>query len=102
MVCTTHRWRAGGSCIRTPGSPVGEDLESEILRSRSGIASRPDPMVGHSGTTFAADMGYRSADGGWLPRGQPQMGRLLRGKQDEKSASIEMRKCRRMRDEGRA
>jgi len=28
--------------------------------------------------------------------------RLLRGKQDEKSASIEMRKCRRMRDEGRA
>ena len=27
---------------------------------------------------------------------------LLRGKQDEKSASIGMRKCRRMRDEGRA
>jgi hypothetical protein len=26
---------------------------------------------------------------------------LLRGKQDEKSASIRMRKCRRMRDEGR-
>src|SRR5438552_18977352 len=27
---------------------------------------------------------------------------VLRGKQDEKSASIGMRKCRRMRDEGRA
>src|SRR5271166_2568998 len=25
------------------------------------------PMVSHSGTTFAADMGYRSAEGGWLP-----------------------------------
>jgi len=29
-------------------------------------------------------------------------GRVLRGKQDENSASIRMRKCRRMRDEGRA
>jgi hypothetical protein len=27
---------------------------------------------------------------------------MLRGKQDEKSTSIRMRKCRRMRDEGRA
>ena len=27
---------------------------------------------------------------------------MLRGKQDEKNASIGMRKCRRMRDEGRA
>src|SRR5258708_1263595 len=25
------------------------------------------PMVSHAGTTFAADMGYRSASGGWLP-----------------------------------
>ncbi len=25
------------------------------------------PMVSHSGTTFAADMGYRSRDDGWLP-----------------------------------
>lgn len=25
------------------------------------------PMVSHHGTTFAADMGYRSEDGGWLP-----------------------------------
>jgi predicted dithiol-disulfide oxidoreductase (DUF899 family) len=25
------------------------------------------PMVSHQGTTFAADMGYRSEDGGWLP-----------------------------------
>jgi hypothetical protein len=31
-----------------------------------------------------------------------QAARLLRGKQDEKSASIRMRKYRRMRDEGRA
>jgi hypothetical protein len=33
---------------------------------------------------------------------KPRMPRLLRGKQDEKSTSIRMRKCRRMRDEGRA
>lgn len=25
------------------------------------------PMVSHRGTTFAADMGYRSESGGWLP-----------------------------------
>lgn len=25
------------------------------------------PMVSHQGTSFAADMGYRSATGGWLP-----------------------------------
>jgi len=25
------------------------------------------PMVSHQGTTFAADMGYRSDKGGWLP-----------------------------------
>jgi hypothetical protein len=24
-------------------------------------------MVSHKGTSFAADMGYRSAEGGWLP-----------------------------------
>jgi predicted dithiol-disulfide oxidoreductase (DUF899 family) len=25
------------------------------------------PMISHAGTTFAQDMGYRSARGGWLP-----------------------------------
>ena len=25
------------------------------------------PMISHEGTTFAADMGYRSEEGGWLP-----------------------------------
>jgi len=25
------------------------------------------PMVSHAGTTFAADMGYRSDNGGWMP-----------------------------------
>jgi len=25
------------------------------------------PMVSHAGTTFAADMGYRSESGGWMP-----------------------------------
>jgi predicted dithiol-disulfide oxidoreductase (DUF899 family) len=25
------------------------------------------PMVSHQGTTFAADMGYRSESGGWMP-----------------------------------
>jgi hypothetical protein len=24
-------------------------------------------MVSHAGTSFAADMGYRAEDGGWLP-----------------------------------
>lgn len=38
-------------------------------------------MVSHQGTTFAADMGYRAQDGGWLPgvsvfRRKP--GRILR------------------------
>lgn len=25
------------------------------------------PMISHEGTTFAADMGYRTEEGGWLP-----------------------------------
>jgi predicted dithiol-disulfide oxidoreductase (DUF899 family) len=25
------------------------------------------PMVSHSGSTFAADMGFRSSKGGWIP-----------------------------------
>jgi len=33
---------------------------------------------------------------------RPDRDRLLSGKQDEKSTSIKMRECRRMRDKGRA
>jgi predicted dithiol-disulfide oxidoreductase (DUF899 family) len=39
------------------------------------------PMVSHNGTTFAADMGYRSEDGGWLPGTsvfRRQLNRILR------------------------
>lgn len=39
------------------------------------------PMVSHKDTTFAADMGYRSQEGGWLPGVsvfQRDRGRLLR------------------------
>jgi predicted dithiol-disulfide oxidoreductase (DUF899 family) len=36
---------------------------------KSFVASRNwrFPMVSHQGTSFAADMGYRGEDGGWLP-----------------------------------
>ena len=39
------------------------------------------PMVSHKGTSFAADMGYRSEDGGWIPGVsvfRRESGRLLR------------------------
>ncbi len=39
------------------------------------------PMVSHRGTHFAEDMGYRSANGGWLPGVsvfQRQAGRIVR------------------------
>ena len=45
----------------------------------------------------------RDPGSAWKRDPSPALGQaLLRGKQDEKSASIGMRKCRRMRDEGRA
>jgi len=44
-------------------SPDTPDRQKQFAASRSWRF----PMVSHSGTSFAADMGYRAADGGWLP-----------------------------------
>jgi predicted dithiol-disulfide oxidoreductase (DUF899 family) len=44
-------------------SPDTPEVQKRFAASRSWRF----PMVSHNGTTFAADMGYRSRDGGWLP-----------------------------------
>jgi len=44
-------------------SPDPPAVQARFARSRGWRF----PMVSHRGTTFAADMGYRSRDGGWLP-----------------------------------
>ena len=44
-------------------SPDAPALQKSFAASRSWRF----PMVSHNGTTFAADMGYRSEHGGWLP-----------------------------------
>jgi predicted dithiol-disulfide oxidoreductase (DUF899 family) len=44
-------------------SPDPPDVQRQFAQSRGWRF----PMVSHAGTTFAADLGYRSARGGWLP-----------------------------------
>jgi predicted dithiol-disulfide oxidoreductase (DUF899 family) len=44
-------------------SPDTPDAQRKFAASRGWTF----PMVSHSGTTFAADMGYKSSKGGWLP-----------------------------------
>jgi predicted dithiol-disulfide oxidoreductase (DUF899 family) len=44
-------------------SPDPPQVQHEFAQSRGWRF----PMVSHAGTTFAADMGYRSERGGWLP-----------------------------------
>jgi predicted dithiol-disulfide oxidoreductase (DUF899 family) len=44
-------------------SPDTPDTQRQFAASRGWTF----PMVSHAGTTFAADMGYRSSKGGWLP-----------------------------------
>lgn len=44
-------------------SPDPPEVQKRFARSRGWRF----PMVSHQGTTFAADMGYRSRTGGWLP-----------------------------------
>jgi predicted dithiol-disulfide oxidoreductase (DUF899 family) len=44
-------------------SPDTPDHQARFAASRAWRF----PMVSDDGTTFAADMGYRSEDGGWLP-----------------------------------
>ena len=46
--------------VATPDSP---DVQQEFAKSRNwGFR-----MVSHEGTNFAADMGYRDQNGGWMP-----------------------------------
>ena len=44
-------------------SPDRPDMQERFATTRGWRF----PMVSHEGTTFAADMGYRSSTGGWLP-----------------------------------
>jgi len=44
-------------------SPDRPEIQKKIAQSRGWIF----PMVSHAGSTFAADMGYVSANGGWTP-----------------------------------
>jgi len=44
-------------------SPDTAATQREFAASRGWMF----PMVSHAGTTFAADMGYRSSKGGWMP-----------------------------------
>ena len=44
-------------------SPDAPSVQQEFAKSRGWRF----PMVSHEGTTFAADMGYRSEKGGWMP-----------------------------------
>jgi predicted dithiol-disulfide oxidoreductase (DUF899 family) len=44
-------------------SPDPPDVQRSFAASRGWRF----PMVSHQGSSFAADMGYRSASGGWLP-----------------------------------
>jgi predicted dithiol-disulfide oxidoreductase (DUF899 family) len=44
-------------------SPDPPDVQQRFAASRCWRF----PMVSHQGSSFAADMGYRSAGGGWLP-----------------------------------
>jgi len=44
-------------------SPDAPDAQSRFAAGRGWRF----PMVSHAGTSFAADMGYRSETGGWLP-----------------------------------
>jgi predicted dithiol-disulfide oxidoreductase (DUF899 family) len=51
---------------RTAFVVASPDLPNVQQRFAAGRGWR-FPMVSHQGTTFAADMGYRSESGGWLP-----------------------------------
>jgi predicted dithiol-disulfide oxidoreductase (DUF899 family) len=44
-------------------SPDPPDAQTKFAESRGWRF----PMVSHHGTSFAADLGYRAEDGGWLP-----------------------------------
>jgi predicted dithiol-disulfide oxidoreductase (DUF899 family) len=55
-----HLTQRAAFVIASPDSP---DVQREFARSRGWRFT----MISHAGTTFAADMGYRSDKGTWLP-----------------------------------
>ncbi len=55
-----HLANRAGFVVASPDAPA---LQQRFAASRGWRF----PMVSHQGTSFAADMGYRAADGGWLP-----------------------------------
>jgi predicted dithiol-disulfide oxidoreductase (DUF899 family) len=55
-----HVTSRAGFVISSPDSP---QVQREFAANRGWTF----PMVSHAGTTFAADMGYRSSKGGWMP-----------------------------------
>lgn len=55
-----HLATRGAFVVTSPDPPA---VQQRFARSRAWRF----PMVSHQGTTFAADMGYRSREGRWLP-----------------------------------
>jgi predicted dithiol-disulfide oxidoreductase (DUF899 family) len=55
-----HLANRAGFVVSSPDPPA---LQRQFAASRGWRF----PMVSHQGTSFAADMGYRAGDGGWLP-----------------------------------
>ncbi|HKT74429.1 MAG TPA: DUF899 family protein [Steroidobacteraceae bacterium] len=55
-----HVTNRAGFAVSSPDRP---EVQREFAASRGWAF----PMVSHMGTDFAADMGYRSSDGKWLP-----------------------------------
>lgn len=55
-----HLADRAGFAVVTPDAP---DLQRAFAASRGWRF----PMASHAGTSFAADMGYRAPEGGWLP-----------------------------------
>ncbi len=53
--------------ITRAGFVVASPDPPSVQRKIAGSRGWKFPMVSHEGTTFAADMGYVSAQGGWMP-----------------------------------
>jgi predicted dithiol-disulfide oxidoreductase (DUF899 family) len=55
-----HVVRRAAFAVTSPDAP---EVQQQIARNRGWVF----PMISHAGTTFAADMGYQSESGDWLP-----------------------------------
>jgi predicted dithiol-disulfide oxidoreductase (DUF899 family) len=55
-----HLANRAGFVVSSPDRP-------DVQKKFAGGRGWRFPMVSHANTTFAADMGYRSASGGWMP-----------------------------------